>query len=128
MIVLVLLLFLSHLICSIECKEIKRDTKENKFSAITINHNNKDLPHVEGLYGCAMEVSSMAPVDLLYYFDSDPWNWILSIFVDWAELYGSCGILNHDATVDPIKLNNDPKSKQIQSFTIYKCIWCYSLL
>lgn len=47
MIVLVLLLFLSHLICSIECKEIKRDTKENKFSTITINHNNKGLPHAE---------------------------------------------------------------------------------
>lgn len=72
MIALVLLLLLSHLICSIECKEIKHDTKENKFSTITINHNNRDFPHVEGLCGYTTEGHSMAHVDLLYYFDSDP--------------------------------------------------------
>lgn len=74
MIVLVLLLLLSHLICSIECKEIKCDTKENKFSTITINHNNKDLPHVEGLCGYTTKEHSMVQMDLLYHFDSDPWS------------------------------------------------------
>lgn len=82
MIVLVLLLLLSHLICSIECKEIKRDTKENKFSTIITNHNNKDLPHIKGLHGCATEECSMALVDLIYHFYSDPRSSILSISVD----------------------------------------------
>ena len=129
MIVLVLLLFLSHLICSIECKEIKRDTKENKFSTITINHNNKGLPHAEAY----MVV---------------PWKWVqwllrlfytILILIYGIEFYpylltelNFMGAVAYwtilMATVDPIKLKKDPKSKQIQSFAIHKCIWCYSLL
>lgn len=49
MIALALLLLLSHLICSIQCKEIKRDTKENKFPAISASHSNEDVPLVQGL-------------------------------------------------------------------------------
>lgn len=65
MIVLVLLLLLSHLICSIECKEIERDAKGNQFSTIIINHNNKDLPHTEGPSGRPTEEHSMVHVHLL---------------------------------------------------------------